>query len=222
METLLDVIKRRHSVRNYTDKSIDVDLLAGLRNMAADINRTADLHLQIIIDDPAAFQHGMARYGKFSGVNNYIALVGRKRGDLSERVGYYGEKLALYAALGGLNFCWVGLTFSRHTGHVKVGPDEKYLAVISLGYGANQGVPHKIKQRSQVMKANQPPQWFIDGVDAALLAPTAMNQQKFTFILHDDDVVEAKAGFGYMSHIDLGIVKYHFEVGAGRPVKWMG
>lgn len=52
---------------------------------------------------------------------------------------------------------------------------------------------------------------------AALLAPTAINQQKFKFILHPDGSVEARALFslaGY-THIDLGIVTYHFEVAAG-------
>jgi hypothetical protein len=58
----------------------------------------------------------------------------------------------------------------------------------------------------------------VNGVEAALLAPTAVNQQKFEFILHDDNRVEAIAKFsliGY-AHLDLGIAKYHFEVGAGQ------
>ena len=65
-----------------------------------------------------------------------------------------------------------------------------------------------------------PPDWFIKGIDAALLAPTAMNQQKFVFSLHDN-VVTAKAGIGFYSKIDLGIAKYHFELGAGNEnFKW--
>lgn len=51
-----------------------------------------------------------------------------------------------------------------------------------------------------------------------LLAPTAVNQQKFRFILHDGNRVEAQAKFSFIgySHLDLGIAKYHFEVGAGK------
>ncbi len=55
-------------------------------------------------------------------------------------------------------------------------------------------------------------------MEAALLAPTAVNQQKFKFILHEGNKVEAKTSFsmaGY-TNIDLGIVKYHFEAGAGK------
>lgn len=64
------------------------------------------------------------------------------------------------------------------------------------------------------------PDWFKSGVEAALLAPTAMNQQKFTFAL-DGEKVSAKAGKGFYSKIDLGIAKYHFEIGAGKDTfRW--
>jgi len=49
-----------------------------------------------------------------------------------------------------------------------------------------------------------------------LLAPTAINQQKFLFSLKNERQVQAKAGWGFFSKVDLGIVKYHFEVGAGK------
>ncbi|MBO5094273.1 MAG: nitroreductase, partial [Lachnospiraceae bacterium] len=58
------------------------------------------------------------------------------------------------------------------------------------------------------------PQWFRKGIEAALLAPTAMNQQKFVFTLKGN-TVSAKAGMGFYTKTDLGIVKYHFEAGAG-------
>ena len=53
------------------------------------------------------------------------------------------------------------------------------------------------------------------GVEAALLAPTAVNQQKFYLTL-DGNKVKAKAGLGPCAKMDLGIVKYHFELGAGK------
>ena len=61
------------------------------------------------------------------------------------------------------------------------------------------------------------PDWFQKGVKAALLAPTAMNQQKFQFILNGSQV-SAKAGYGFYTKLDLGIVKYHFELGSGRKI----
>lgn len=64
--------------------------------------------------------------------------------------------------------------------------------------------------------AETPPEWFERGVQAALLAPTAMNQQKVRFeLLPDGRTVHAQASPGAYTAVDLGIAKYHFEVGAG-------
>lgn len=116
----------------------------------------------------------------------------------------------------GLNTCWVAMTYSKIKTAFTVGEGEKLCAVISLGYEENQGTPHKTKTFSQVTKTEGTvPDWFGRGVEAALLAPTAMNQQKFLFTL-DGSKVSAKAGMGFYTKLDLGIVKYHFEIGAGR------
>lgn len=65
------------------------------------------------------------------------------------------------------------------------------------------------------MKAEKPvPEWFEKGIEAALLAPTAMNQQKFQFI-QQGNTVTARAGIGFYTKIDLGIAKCHFEAAAG-------
>ena len=88
--------------------------------------------------------------------------------------------------------------------------------VIALGYGETQGVMHKSKSMTDVAKSEgQMPDWFKHGVQAALLAPAAMNQQKFVFTLQGDQV-SAKAGMGFYTKLDLGIVKYHFEIGVGN------
>lgn len=58
------------------------------------------------------------------------------------------------------------------------------------------------------------PEWFEKGMKSALLAPTATNQQKFLFTL-DQNHVSVRSTGGFYSKVDLGIVKYHFEVGAG-------
>ena len=83
--------------------------------------------------------------------------------------------------------------------------------------GQSQGAGHKIKTVDQVSQCDGPmPDWFRRGVEAALLAPTAINQQKFIFTLHEGNRVEARARWGFYEIIDLGIVKYHFEVAAGK------
>ena len=215
--TLLEAIRQRHSVRQYAEKPIESSKLEELGLLVDEMNRAAGLHIQLITNDEVAFSSRLARYGKFSGVSNYFAMVGRKSDNLDELVGYTGEHLVLKAQQLGLNTCWVGLTYKKNAERVKVGSDEKVAALIALGYGVTQGSDHKRKTYEQVAKAKEPaPEWFRNGVEAAILAPTALNQQKFRFELLADETVKATAGWGFYTQMDLGIVKYHFEIGAGR------
>ncbi|MGN0368982.1 MAG: nitroreductase family protein [Butyrivibrio sp.] len=213
---LSEVIKTRHSVRRYTDRKIEPDILNELQSEIDACNKEGNLHIQLVKDEPKAFNGLMAHYGKFSGVTNYIALVGNKDKDLDEKCGYYGERLVLKAQQLGLNTCWVALTYKKVPGAFKVDKGEKVTVVISLGYGETQGVPHKSKTPEQISNIDaDSPEWMIAGVEAALLAPTALNKQKF-MLIRDGKTVTAKAGKGSYTKVDLGIVKYNFEVGAGK------
>lgn len=210
-----EAIKERHSVRAYTDKKIEGEVLFALENKIAEINGESGLNVQLVLNEEKAFGGRMARYGKFTGVKNYIAMVGKKGADLSEKVGYYGQKLVLFAQTLGLNTCWVALTYKKVKTAYKIEEGEKLALVIAIGYGATQGVPHKSKSINAVSNADEnSPEWFVNGVKAALLAPTATNQQKFFFTLKDGEVT-AKPWLGFYAKVDLGIVKYHFELGSG-------
>lgn len=211
-----EAMRTRHSVRQYIRKTLEPDVTAALTEEIDACNREGDLHIQLVTNEPRAFDGFMARYGKFSGVTNYFALIGRKGSDLEEACGYYGERLVLKAQQIGLNTCWTAMTYRKIKTAFVMGEGEKLCIVIALGYGASQGVPHKSKSIHDVARADgQMPGWFQAGVEAALLAPTAMNQQNFLFTLEGDQV-SARAGTGFYTKIDLGIAKYHFELGAGK------
>ena len=213
---LTEVMKERHSVRQYTDKPLEQSVVSALQEEIKACNQESGLHIQLVMNEPKAFDGFMAHYGKFSGVTNYIAMIGKKGPELDEKCGYYGERLVLKAQQLGLNTCWVAMTYSKVKTAFTVNSGEKLCIVISLGYGKNEGVPHKSKAIEKVAKTDGPaPDWFTSGVKAALLAPTAMNQQKFRFTLTDDKV-SVRAGVGFYTKIDLGIVRYHFEAGAGK------
>ena len=226
--TLLEAISARHSVRKYLDKEIPADIIAALQDKIAECNTVGNLNIQLVQNETRAFT-GMLSYGSFSGVKNYLVMVGKKSKDLDERVGYYGEQLVLFAQTLGLNTCWVGLSYRKVPEAYNVGKDEKLVCMIALGYGETQGVPHKIKSAEDVSNASDiTPSWFKKGVEAALLAPTAVNQQKFSFeyvgMSNNRHQVRAKKGIsmiGY-THIDLGIAKCHFEIGAGvKNLQWI-
>lgn len=207
---------QRHSVRQYHQKALESAAKECLLEEIAAYNAESGLHIQLVADEPKAFDGFMAHYGKFSGVTNYIALVGKKGEKLEELCGYYGERLALKAQQLGLNTCWVAMTYQKIPGAFEVKKGEKLTVVLAVGYGKNQGVAHKSKPIGAVSNvSDQTPDWFRAGVEAALLAPTAMNQQKFS-LTYSDGKVAARAGLGFYSKVDLGIVKYHFEIGAGK------
>ena len=217
--TLQEAIKNRHSVRKYTDKPIETAKVATLRTGIERANAESGLNIQLVLEEPKCFSSGIWKYGQFSGVKNYFVMAGPRGKEAEEKIGYFGEKLVILAQTLGLNTCWVGLTYKKIPGTYTLRDGDIVHCVVSLGYGISPGVQHPQKPAEQFFESEGlPPKWFRDGMEAALLAPTAVNQQKFKFILHDGNKVEARTSFsmaGYTS-IDLGIVKYHFEVGAGE------
>ena len=223
MITLQEAIEARHSVRAYKNQPLSEDIVKVLEEEIAKLNREGQLHIQLILNEPKAFQGTLAKYGRFRNVTSYIVMAGRQAHDLDERVGYYGEHLVLLAQTLGLNTCWVGLSYSKVPGTYVLDEGEKIACYIALGYGETQGVGHKIKTVEQVSDVSDiTPSWFRKGVEAALLAPTAVNQQKFSFeylgMKDNRHQVRAKKGFSLIGYtrMDLGIAKYHFEIGAGK------
>jgi nitroreductase len=221
--TIQEAIQLRHSVRGYKDVPLSEDIVNSLQSEIKKINEEGCVHAQLILNEPKAFHGTLAKYGKFRNANNYLVMAGKKADDLDERIGYYGEHLVLLAQTLGLNTCWVGLSYSKVPGTYVLDEDEKIACYIAIGYGETQGVSHKIKTVEQVSNASDiTPSWFKKGVEAALLAPTAVNQQKFSFeyvgMSNNRHQVRAKKGFSMIGYtqMDMGIAKYHFEVGAGK------
>ena len=218
-----EAIEARHSVRAYKDLPLSEEIVKLLEDELVKLNNEGQLHIQLICNEPKAFQGTMAKYGKCRNVNNYLVMAGKKAEDLDERIGYYGEHLVVLAQTLGLHTCWVGLSYSKVPGTYVLEEGEKIACYIAIGYGETQGVGHKIKTVKQVSNASDiTPSWFKKGVEAALLAPTAVNQQKFSFeyvgMNNNRHQVRAKKGFSMIGYtqMDLGIAKFHFEIGAGK------
>ncbi len=212
---LKNLMEQRHSVRKYLDRKIDEPIVEIIEKKVEEINSESGLNIKAVFDDKEGFDSKLAKYGKFENVSNFLILKG-KGNNLSETCGYFGEKLVFELMQLGLGTCWVALTYNKKNIKKYIEPKENLIIVISFGYPENQGYTRKSKSKSQVSNVDEnSPQWFVDGVNAALLAPTAVNQQKFMLKLVDDKV-EAKAKFAPCAKIDLGIVKYHFEIGSGK------
>ena len=225
---LTEAIETRHSVRAFTDEPIDPGQREELERIIAEENAAGDLHMRLICDEPKAFRSTMAHYGRFRNVRTYLVLAGVPADDLEERCGYHGERVVLEAQRMGLNSCWVALTFKRRQVRRMLEPGDRLVVVVALGHSTTQGVPHRSKDANKVATGLPgSPDWFQRGVEAALLAPTSINQQSFLLTLvdgRDDDgvapTVRVESKGGPYATVDLGIVKRHFELGAGRPLRW--
>lgn len=216
---LLQIMRERHSVRAYTEQRIEEEKRQKLETVIQECNEKSGLHIQIRYDDPDGFDSKMAHYGSFRNVRNYIILAGKASDDLEEKCGYYGEKIVLEAQEVGLHTCWVALTFNKKNVKKLIPKGEKMALVIAVGYGETDGVPHKSKELESFMVIKgEMPEWFRRGAEAALLAPTALNQQKFKMGIKEGNPVIRIAGIGPYTKVDLGIVKYHFEAVSGRKV----
>lgn len=215
MMTELEALRERHSVRSYQDRKIEAEKLAQLNELIAACNQEGNLQLQLLEDAGGTFSRMMSRVMGLSSAPSVIACVGPNDDTLDERIGYYGQKIVLFAQMLGLNTCWAG-TFSEKNVSAKRTPGDRLPIVIAIGYGVNGGKARKSKAAADVVRGTMDgkPEWFCKGVEAALLAPTAINQQKFEIALQDDGSVEIIDKGGILSKIDKGIVTYNFEVGA--------
>lgn len=209
--TEIEAIKVRHSVRNYLDKKIEPDKINQLNEMIAKCNEEGNLHLQLCVDAGNTYNKLLNKAMGLGSAPSVIACVGPDDETLEERIGYYGQKIVLFAQQLGLNTCWAG-TFNKKTIPAQVNPGEVVVISIAIGYGATQGRERKSKKAEQVTSGSTP-DWFNYGVEMALLAPTAINQQKFEILLNEDGTVSFKDKGGPYSKVDLGIVRYNFEVG---------
>ena len=218
--TILEAIDARHSVRAYQDKAISQEVRQQLDQFVKECNQESGLHIFIRYDDPEGFDSRLAHYGRFRNVKNYIVLSGKKADDFEYRCGYYGEKIVLFAQQLGLNTCWAALTFNKKKVRELIPDGETLCMVISLGYGETQGNTRKSKTAQDVVESGADQPWFSKGVEAALKAPTAVNQQKFIFSLKDGEPFVRVRGLGSYTKVDLGIVAYHFEAASGHKVQY--
>lgn len=216
--TDLEAIYERHSVRQYKPDRIEEDKVEELKAKIEELNLEGDLHLQFIEDAGKTYNKLLNVASGLGSAPSVIACAGKDTEDLDRRVGYYGEKLVLFAQKLGLNTCWTG-TFNRKNIDADIPEGYRLVISIAVGYGKDGGRVRKSKTASQVSEAaGERPEWFDKGVEAALLAPTAINQQKFMIRLGVDDKVEFIDKGGVLSQVDIGIVKCHFEIGSGRKV----
>jgi hypothetical protein len=177
----------------------------------------------------------VGHYGKIKGAQAFVAFVG----DLSEpfvqeQVGYTGEGIILEATSLGLGTCWVGASFrpAVAASYVPMATDERVLAVTPLGYTGGEwsfeeramsafGKSHRRKDLSELTSGMNPgdwPEWVTEALDAARLAPSAVNRQPWRFRVEPGDVTVSvdtlKDSYRISKRLDCGIAMLHIEISA--------
>ena len=211
---LKEAMQKRHMVRKYINKPISDELINKINERISMNNEKFNLSMKLMVNN----NKGVSSIMKLimaKGVNNFIILAGDNSSNLDERLGYSGADIMLFAQTLGLNTWWVGGTFNRSVSQYV--ENKKVTGIIAIGYGESQGKPHKSKMVEDVSKYNGTviPSWFISGVDGALLAPTALNKQDF-MIIGDGNKVKIECDNGIFTGSNVGLIKYHFELGAGK------
>ena len=221
----MELIRQRHAVRSYTAQPLPQSIVQALQYEVDQVNAESGLSFKLMVNEPTAFAGFLAHYGKFSGVSNYLVIAGPQDKHLDELCGYYGEKVEPKAVELGLNSCWVALTFSKAKVKQLVASGHRLLCVIALGFGTTQGVQHAFKSAasrfvglpSTAASSNKKERtWFEAGCEAAKYAPTVLNQQAYCITQTSETTARIENKGGPSSGIDLGIVRYHFELGAAH------
>lgn len=224
----VETIRERHSVREYDGKPLSRAEFDALGAVVRECTRESSLDIQLVGDNPEVF-NVIARFGLIRGCRTHAAFVvddGKARGVAAdEAIGYWGQKIVLAAQDMGLNTCWCALC-SRRKSRAVVAPGKKIRLIIAVGHGKTQGFTRKTKSVEALSSVEcvKAPAWFAAAMEAAQLAPTAMNNQNFKItLLSDGKTVRIDAPQSGLNVIDEGIVRCNFEVAAneaGADWRW--
>lgn len=227
----VETIRERHSVREYDGKPLTQDKFDALGAVVEECARESGLDIQLVGDNPEVF-NVIARFGLIRGCFTHVAFVvddakagGATRAAVDEALGYWGQKIVLAAQDMGLNTCWCALC-SRKKSRAVVASGKKVRLVIAVGHGKTRGFPRKTKSVGALssVECEKAPAWFAAAMEAAQLAPTAMNNQNFKItLLSDGKTVRIEVPQSGLNVIDEGIVRRNFEIAAneaGADWRW--
>lgn len=227
--TELEALKARHSVKHYHDTALTPADRAALHDLLARVNAESGLALQLIEDEPQVFRTFASAATGLISARHYFAMVGPRGADLERQIGYWGQSVVLHAQMLGLRTNWTGGSRRLRLSTASVAPGQKLVIVIAVGYGHNDGKSRSTRPVEELAIVpdgwSEVPQWFHAAMEAAQLAPTGFNRQKFVIELREDGYCDARATSRMpQTDIDLGIVMKNFEIGAagsGHRVEWV-
>jgi nitroreductase len=232
-------IKKRRSRRHFDPhRSIESDILAKLDTFCQQF-RPFPHARAYLVSEPAKdiFKGIVGDYGKISGAPAFIAFIGDMRApSVQEEVGYTGEGIILEATALGLNTCWVAGFFRPESvaSLVEIKNNERVLAVTPVGYASRFeslterlmtgfGLTHRRLPLSKLVsgwRVDNLPEWAKVSLEAARLAPSAVNRQPWGFDVDGSGITvfvrTSGPEFNVSKRLDCGIAMLHIEVAASN------
>jgi nitroreductase len=230
-------IEKRRSRRHF-DPNLPIapEALAALDKVCNQFTPFPHAQSRLVTESAeSVFKGIIGSLGKVKGASAFIAFIGNMDDPfVHEEVGYTGEGIVLEATALGLNTCWVGGFFRPEIAAslVKVSNKERVLAVTPVGYARESesweeklmtgfGRSHNRLPLSRLVKGlprEKWPDWVNVSLEAARLAPSAVNRQPWSFDVQDDGVTvfirTKRREFGVSKRLDCGIAMLHLEVAA--------
>jgi nitroreductase len=199
-----------------------------------------------LVNDPSdqVFKGIMGPYGKVKGSRVFIAFIGDTRNpNLQEKVGYTAEGVILEATTLGLSTCWVAGFFRSEVAAkmAEISSNERVLAVSPVGYAVKDttaeeklmtgfGRTHRRKSLDSMVSGMEKslwPEWVGVALEAARLAPSAINRQPWHFLVEPGSITistrDSIPDFTVSKRLDCGIAMLHIEVAAlsrGKKGVW--
>jgi nitroreductase len=237
MESMIDVIKRRVSVRTYCDQAIEGEKKQKILDLINSENRgpfgnkvrfaTVDL-TEVERDETRS----LGTYGLIRGAKLYAVGAVKDGPGGMEDLGYCFEKMILAATGLGLGTCWLGGTFNRanFAKRINVSGDEVVPAISPIGYSLDKKSARERLLR-RIAKSDQRKPWeelFFDGdmntplsrdsagsyagvLDCVRLGPSASNNQPWRIVRQS-----AESAFQFYLKRTWGYDKFNARVDLQR------
>ena len=231
------VIEKRRSRRHFDEsRPIESDTLSALDTVCKRFMPFPNARSCLVTESvKGVFRGIVGSYGKIKGAPAFVAFIGNTdSASVQEEAGYTGEGVILEATALGLNTCWVAGFFKPESvaSLVEIKSNERVLAVTPVGYARRSesleeklmtgfGHTHRRLPVSRLVSRlgrDNLPEWAKASIQAARLAPSAVNRQPWGFDVEGGSIiVYVRTGgpeFGVSKRLDCGIAMLHFEVAA--------
>lgn len=204
-----EAVKKRYSVRNYSNENVEEDKRLALRNFINTISNPFGKKVNFYFLEKGDIndEKVLGTYGVIKGAEQYIGATIDQEPMSLEALGYELEVVILYLADLGLGTCWLGGTFNKK-GFAKalnISENQVFPIITPYGYAATKKHIKEIAMR-KLIKADHRKEWnqlffknnfneplrkeeagyLVFPLEMVRLGPSASNKQPWRVIIIDN------------------------------------